>query len=501
MKFRIISAFLAVLMLTGSLSACGTPADQPSDTLPNDQTTGSVEGQETELTDDLPDDLYYNGDEITILSRYQEGGTSGEIAVDGLINEPVNDAVYERNLSVENRLGVKIVSVEEHVEEFSHVATKITTLIQSGVDDFDIAVPTGATGASPALDGMFVNLRDTAYLDFDKPWWSQGFNESAEYQGKQYMATGAMLITMYRFAFVTVFNQDLFIERDQPFLYEYVENGTWTLDKQISLVPIFHEDNGNSKQDKVGDVYGFISNHNMIGVDPYWSACDVPVLGKNEFGEYEVVLDLDRLHSMTEKTLQLFYETDNATYRMGHIIYDAEQADIRQMFADGYGAMATLRVLELENGAMRSMESKYGVVPMPKLNEEQENYGTVCHNIYSVVCIPITVEETRRDEISAVLEAMAYTSYKILRPAYYETTLRTKLSQDPQSAAMMDIIFDNLSYDPGMLYCVALGSFHDQYRSVMASKRNNIVSLFKRYTNIMNKGVGELNDKLSELDE
>lgn len=501
MKLKIISAFLAVLMLTGALSACGTAVDQPSDTLPLDQTTGAVEEQETELKADLPDDLYYNGDEITILSRYQEGGTSGEIAVEGLISEPVNDAVYERNLTVENRLGVKIISVEDHVEEFSHVATKITTLVQSGVNDFDVAVPTGATAASPSLDGMFVNLRDTAYLGFDKPWWSQGFNETAEYKGNQYMATGAMLITSYRFAFVMVFNQDLFLKRNQPFLYEYVENGTWTLDKQISLVPLFHEDNGNSKQDREGDVYGFISNHNMISVDPYWSACDVPVLGKNESDEYEVVLDLDRLHSMTEKTLQLFYETDNATYRVGHIIYDAEQADIRQMFADGYGAMATLRVMELENGAMRNMESKYGVVPMPKLNEEQESYGTVCHNIYSVVCIPTTVKEERRDEISAVLEAMAYASYTILRPAYYETTLRTKLSQDPQSARMMDIIFDNLDYDPGMLYCVALGSFHDQYRSVMASRRNNIVSLFKRYTNIMDKGVGELNNKLSDLAE
>ena len=52
--------------------------------------------------------------------------------------------------------------------------------------------------------------------------------------------------------------KDMFTDANQPFLYEHVENGTWTLGKQISPVPLFHRDNGNNAQDKSGDVYGFV---------------------------------------------------------------------------------------------------------------------------------------------------------------------------------------------------------------------------------------------------
>ena len=111
---RILAALLATLMLVGSLAACGGPVEEPDATTAPDGTAAATETQgETELTDDLPDDLDYDGDQITILSQYREGWTSGEIAVPELINEPVNDAVYERNKAVEERLNVTIVSIAE----------------------------------------------------------------------------------------------------------------------------------------------------------------------------------------------------------------------------------------------------------------------------------------------------------------------------------------------------------------------------------------------------
>ena len=58
---------------------------------------------------------------------------------------------------------------------------------------------------------------------------------------------------MYRFAFVTVFNQRLFVDTNQVFLYDYVENGTRTLDRQISRGPLFHRDNGDGVQGGVND--------------------------------------------------------------------------------------------------------------------------------------------------------------------------------------------------------------------------------------------------------
>ena len=59
---RILSAILAGLLLTGSLSACATGDDTPEGTKPSTQTTAPAEEEETELRDNLPDDLDFGGD-------------------------------------------------------------------------------------------------------------------------------------------------------------------------------------------------------------------------------------------------------------------------------------------------------------------------------------------------------------------------------------------------------------------------------------------------------
>ncbi len=496
-KTRLLAGMLAALMLIPALAACAASTEDPATTL--GQSIGAEATEpESALTDALPDDLYYNDDEITIISRYREGWTSGEIAVTEIINEPVNDAVYERNKAVEERLGVRINSIEENTQDGDVIMNKVITAVKSGLDEYDIVAAPCYIAMDQSLSGTFADLRDTAYLDFDKPWWTQGFNEVVEYHGSQFAVTGAMLLSTYRFAFVTVFNQRLFTDANQPFLYQHVEDGTWTLDKQYSLVPVFHQDNGNGVQDAEGDVYGFISN-DLISVDPYWSSCEVDILQKNANGDYEFVFDSSKLHSVAEKTLKLYYESGNAMYNIAYKSFDAEQDDIRQMFADSLGAMATLRILELEHGSIRSMEDKFGVVPMPKFDENQKEYHTLLHDQFTVLCIPTTIKEDRLDEMSAVLEALCSTSYKTVKPAYYETTLRTKIAQDPESSIMMDIIVNNIYIDAGIVYTRAISSFHDSFRKVMQSGKNTVVSTYKRTLTAAQRNLGRMLEKLDKI--
>ena len=496
-KIRILAALLALSMTVASLAACAVSEDDPADTKDPSNTLTETEG-ETELQDWLPDDLNYNDDEVTILSRYREGWTAGEIAVKELNSEPVNDAVYERNKAVEERLGVKIISLEENTQDGDVVMSKVVTAVKAGTSEYDIVAAPCYITLDQSLSGTFADLRKSEYLDFDQPWWTQGLNEVVEYHGSQYAVTGAMLLSMYRFAFVTVFNQRIFIDANQPFLYDYVKNGTWTLDKQIELVPVFHQDNGNGRQDATGDVYGFISN-DLISVDPYWSACEVDILQKNADGDYELVFDSGKLHSVAEKTLKLFYETDDSMYNIKHENYDAEQDKIRDMFAEGYGAMATLRIMELENGSIRGMEDTFGVVPVPKYDEAQKDYHTLLHDQFTVVSVPTTVTGERLDEMSAVLEALCSTSYKTLKPAYYETTLRMKIAQDPESADMMDLIVNSIYIDAGIIYTRALSSFHATFRGIMQNKKNTVTSSYKSVERSAEKALGRMQDKLDRI--
>jgi hypothetical protein len=289
------------------------------------------------------------------------------------MGEPVNDAVFERNLTVENRLGIKINSLEVG----SGAVDKVSTAVKANSSEYDVLAAECCAVLPKTIEGLFANLTATEYLNLEQPYWSQGLNSAISHRESQYAATGSLLLSMYRFAFITAFNKRIFDDANQAYLYEYVENGTWTLDKQISLIPLFYRDNGDGIQDLNGDVYGFIST-DATEVDAYWSSCQLPIIGKTADNEYEFVFDTSRVVDVAEKLIRLFHDTDGGTYQGLHS--DGDWPTIRQAFADGFSAMATTRLLELENEIIRSMPDEFGVAPIPKYDETQDEYRTLLHD-------------------------------------------------------------------------------------------------------------------------
>lgn len=491
---KLLCGLLAGLMLLTAVG-CGNGEDTTDDTLAD---ATAAEEKETELKDNVPA-LDYQDDEIVILSRYREGWTSGEISVEGLNQDPVNDAVYERNKTVEDRLHVKINSLEEHNDDPIAVINMIKNDVSGGSGEYDLLAAACYVTVNESLSGTFADLRQTEYIDFNMPWWTQGFNEAVEYKDAQFAVTGAALLSMYRFSFATLFNKRLFKEAGVPNLYDNVRDGSWTLDYQTSIVTTFHRDDGNGKQDKTGDVYGLITN-DYISTDPYWSSCMIPILTKDEYGDYTLEnFDIDKLNDTVDKLILLYFGSDNSTYDIAHYGLDDEQDDIRDMFAEGWGAMATLRLMALENASMRDMADEYGVVPMPKFDETQQGYRTLMHDQFTVMAVPTTVVGDRLTEISAFMEVLAYQSYKTVKPAYYDVALRSKYMKDPDSAEMLDIVIDNIYIDPGIIYTNALSTFHDGLRQIMGTKRNTVTSQYKTKSKSAAKSLIKMCQKLDKI--
>ncbi len=503
-RFLALALALAAGLLLPTLASCAEEHDDPTDTTAT-ETIGDIvtEPEETEITDKLPDELYYNNDEVVILSRYVQNWTSGEITPEeGITGNRVNDTVYERNKHVEERLGVKLTNVQDNDPHYSVVVNRVSGLVKSGTHEYDLLAAAAVGTMNASLEGTFVDLRTTQYLDFDKPWWSQGVNNATEYKDMQFAVSGDMLLSLYRFAFVTVFNKDLFDDVGIPHLYEDVQKGTWTLDRQTDLVTQFHIDNGNGVQDADGDVYGLITNDHL-SVDPYWGSGKVEIVGKDENGDYEVIFDSAKLHDVCDKVLRLYYDTQQSVYIIKtQGTNNEEQIVVRDTFAKGYGAMGTVRIMELEAASMRNMQQEYGVVPMPKFNAEQDGYRTIMHDQFTVMSIPTTAGEERSDELSAVLEALASISYRILRPAYYETALRTQIAQDPESSEMLDLVIDNIYIDVGQLYPFALGTFAETFRLTIQGRTNTITSGYKvLMTKLEGRALPAMVKKLNKLND
>ena len=94
----------------------------------------------------------------------------------------------------------------------------------------------------------------------------------------------------------------------------------------------------------------------------------------------------------------------------------------------------------------------YGIVPMPKINVEQDKYYSYVSDNGTVSGVSIL--DTAPDvEFSAyMIEVNAVEGKNYLTPAYYERVLKLQSAQDEDTVRMLDIIFANTVYDVGRIY-------------------------------------------------
>ena len=109
----------------------------------------------------------------------------------------------------------------------------------------------------------------------------------------------------------------------------------------------------------------------------------------------------------------------------------------------------------------RDDDLDFGIIPYPKLNEEQENYNSLV-SVYHAhfVMVPTFMED--EDRTGAIVEALAYYGKQLLTPAYFEIALKTKYAESPEDSKMYDLILNSVKYSFGYCYstvCLAeLGS-------------------------------------------
>ena len=502
--FKKIMCSLLLLTMLLTQVACakgesqeGTGATEPIAATSTSAITEEVSAETTSgYLDQLPDTLDFKEDEVYILSRSKDW-VADEVSVKELTGDLINDAIYTRNLAVEERLNVKIVNVYAPDNEENIIADVIRMQVNSNSDDYDLFAGNTNGIARYVGEGLFQNLRDLTYLDLSQPYWSQGYNEGAYVGDAQYFATGAICLSAYRFVFVTFFNKNLFDAYQLPYLYDTVNEGKWTLDKQYELSNIMYTDlnNDNVKNDK--DQFGFITCGNMISVDPYWSSCNLKILSKDADNYYQFLPDIARISDAVDKINRLIWNNEGAL-SIPHITNDVEQEQIMQMFASDQAGMATLRLLAVENELFRNMTSLYGIVPMPKFDETQTGYYSAAHNQITVYGVPLTVTGEDLEMMGALMEALASESYKTVMPAYYEVALKTKYVSDDESAKMLDKVIDNLYLDAGFFYSDNI-PFYKQMRTWIGSNNNNVSSYIKSAQRILDKQVEALNDSFRKV--
>lgn len=504
-----ISLLLAFLMLTGSVSCSSGGTNEEKSTAPDgasQQTAASPEiaaeiadeepagNGRSDVKDSLPDDLDFGGATIHFYTRGGDRDTLMEFQAEELNGEVVNDAVYSRNLSVQERLNLVMDLILAPVNIHGGTNDQIRKSVSAGSNDYDLLGNGMYSMMSLTMENILLPMNELPYLDFEAPWYNQAFLETTNLNGHNYTVMGEVGQTMISGAFVMFFNRTMFdtFYNGEINLYQIVNEGEWTIDKMTSLCePVYQDANGDGEANE-GDIFGhYFTNTDTLGADAFYGAARIDYLKKGDDGVWFFNAGCERMISFTEKMHKLLFEGTN-TLRLPYNNDDI----MNTMKAD-----QTIFVTWMLSGIdlLRDMESDFGILPMPKFDTAQEKYAEYVHDASSSFSIPVTEPDPAM--AAAFLEAMSAESFRTVTTAYFETALKAKYSRDSETSQMLDIIVDGIYLDLSYIFGGSVNSPIGKIRGLLASAGNceNAASSLAKQEKVTMKSLEKLLEKYESI--
>jgi len=465
---RIMTAILALAMLTGAFISCAetasteeTTAEIASTTPQNPESASTA--PETTLYE--PDDLdeKYNLNETITFYIWSDHRMKEFYAEDSGNN--IDSAIYNRNLRVEDRLGISIEFVEEKgsLDFYKDWNKKAEN---DWLSDNQYDVYAGYSRAVPllAINGMTANLLDYDDFNVEKPWWPEALTTECTIKNKLFFCSGDIATSLLWYMDAVFYNKELYSTYyiDQPTPMDMVEANEWTFERLFSLSKeIFVPSSDGSA---INASYG-ISVYET-DIDAFQIAAGITSLEKTEDGGLRIS--------------ELWYSQRcaDACEAVGDFlnctgVFHDDDKESRSVFFDERSIFHVDRVLIVagqDNTDTGKVDFEYGIVPVPKYEASQENYKTNIGNSFSVYAV--NANSQKAEAAALTLEAMASENYRSVTPAVFEVAMKQRYSSDAQSAAMFDILRSTVSFDIGRLFSAHFSNYTSKTFRVVALSTN-----------------------------
>ena len=434
---RFTSAFLILLLAAAPiLQSCGSSQTSDSTTAPDAGTTAPA--PETDYLESL-EKKDFGGADFVIYAHEAEAFPnlgSGELNGDVL-----NDALYNREKDIGDLYNVNII--DKGISDRGQLKNDVQNCVLAGDEAYQLIMTSMADGINTLMpNGILYDLASLPHLELSNEWWNQNLNRNLNFSGHIYTATGAICRVYYNTPIVTVFNQRLAEDYGYGNLYDIVESGAWTIDRFAEFMKVGTEDiNGDSVMNDA-DRYALLLD------EEDGKALFVSAGGRlteiDKDGGYYLDLASERNLSILDKIVKVFGDRSNSYF------VASLDATNEKMFME---SRATFLLISMGNviSHFRDMKDDYGIIPMPKLDESQDDYITY-GNPWFACGVAVPANCSTPDMTGFVMEALAYISYRDVVPAIYDITLREKLTRDEKSKVMLDLIYRDIYFDLNSIY-------------------------------------------------
>ena len=227
--------------------------------------------------------------------------------------------------------------------------------------------------------------------------------------------------------------------------YDLVANNEWTIDKLSEMIKDTYEDKNADSKKSAGDVFGF-GNATNAKRDAWFFALGYKY-SEVQNGEIISLVGDPKIQDYIDRMVD-FYSTNDTL--LGDDMKAQGGSAQNTTFKSGNAYFYSSGVFTTEEITREEIKWEYGVVPMPKLNSQQDRYYTHLSNTYDTWCVSVNARDL--DLSSAFLECMASESYRQIGPAYFDTYVKLRYASNEKLAPMYDLIRDSVTFDLIYLY-------------------------------------------------
>ena len=302
------------------------------------------------------------------------------------------------------------------------------------------------------LSNLIVDLSSLENLNLEKAWYDDFSMSKVTFEGKVFNAVGDASTLDDRTCWIMYFNKGLVSSFDSELnLYQKVREGKWTIDLMYEIMQATaNDENGDGTMTLGTDRFGYITEPSTNWY--HVNACNVTLSILNADGTYTIpdspkqeVLDawaaLKKILAVPEREV---------SWSAAHF-----KSGLGTFYACNAGTLLTISDTPFD----------YGVLPMPKLNEEQDKYYTGVEGVNFVgFAIPSTASndpnkdwqkngfESGEEQSAYFLELFSYYSMIHLTPAFFDQVCLKQAVVDVDSQEMVIMALENKLLDPVVLF-------------------------------------------------
>lgn len=488
-KIRSVSLLTAILLASSGFAACGQSGAGSNETT-TAQTSAGQSTESSEYVYPYPASGY-NGEEFNILNTSDMWTMHCSVYREEATGDALDDAIYKRNSSLEEKLGIKIKeTLTDNDYLYGNLLGIARNSVLSGDDEYDIMYLPMHLISSMATEGSFNNLLDVKSVQLDKSWWYSNFNDVMTINGALYGALGGSNLMVQDAVRVLTFNQDMMTDLGLDMPYDLVREGKWTLDEMNKYLTAGASLNGDDSAvwNKDGKTIYGLTNHgdNMA----YYTVGCGEFNIENKNGTITNTCGTARWFDVISKISSLL-TTDDAKFIAGYNgnDLDPEQGGYIYMFMNQRTLFAVSEVNKFQS--YRSLEFDYGVIPFPKYDENQANYYSNAYEGATGAFIPVT--STDPEKVGLIIDAMSYEGEKSVVPVFREIAVESKGLRNDDSIEMLEIIVDSIVPRIGKIFAID-DTLQTALNADIIGKDNSAASIYATNKSSIDTKIQEIMD-------